>query len=251
MTRFFLGVALWFWLGPARAETLSVAAASDLVHCLEDLNRAFAETRPGIDLRTSTGASGTLFAQIRNGAPFEVFLSADVRYPRALIEADLAVADTLFVYAIGHLVVWTNTPGIDVSGGLGALTASAIRRIAIANPEHAPYGNAARAALEQAGVWSAVEGKLVFGENISQTAQFVETRNAEVGLVALSLVRAPRLQGTGTWVALPPDAHPPLEQAAVVTRRGAGRPAAAAYLEFLRSPAARAVFDRYGFQAGQ
>lgn len=247
--RFFLAAILV--ISNLQAEPLSVAAASDLVFCLEELNAVFREAHPGVALKSSTGASGSLFAQIQNGAPFDVFLSADVRYPRELIKAGLAEEKSLMIYAIGHLVVWTNTAGVDVSRGLKALTAPSVQKIAIANPEHAPYGRAAKAALEQAALWDQVKDRLVFGENIAQTAQFIETGNADAGIVALSLVMSPRLAKTGRWTPVPAEMSPRLEQAAVMTTRGRSNPAAARYLAFLASREARAVFDRYGFRVSE
>jgi molybdate transport system substrate-binding protein len=249
MMRFFLAAILV--ISSLRAEPLSVAAASDLVFCLEELNAVFREAHPGVALKSSTGASGSLFAQIQNGAPFDVFLSADIRYPRELIKAGLAEEKSLQIYAIGHLVVWTNTAGVDVSGGLKALTAPSVQKIAIANPEHAPYGRAAKAALEEAALWDKVKDRLVFGENIAQTAQFIETGNADAGIVALSLVMSPRLAKTGRWTPVPAEMSPRLEQAAVLTKRGRSNPTAARYLAFLASEEARAVFDRYGFQVSE
>src|SRR5262249_45668359 len=132
----------------------------------------------------SIGSSGNFFAQIKNGAPFDVFLSADTDFPMALAKDGLADSSSLVVYAYGRLVMWSNKPTVDVSTGFKALTQPAIKRIAIANPNVAPYGRAAKEALQRAGVWDAVKPKIVFGENISQTAQFVETGNADVGLVS-------------------------------------------------------------------
>ncbi len=251
MFRFALATIFACQFLPLRAESLSIAAASDLVYCLDELHAAFRKAHPDVDLKSTTGASGNLFAQIQNGAPFDVFLSADLTYPRALIKAGLADENSLTVYAIGHLVVWTNKATVDVSAGLSALAGEGIQRIAIANPEHAPYGRAARAALEQGKFWESLQGKLVFGENIAQTAQFVETGNADAGIVALSLVLSPRLSKVGRWTEVPVDAYPKLEQAAIVTKRGASNPRAATYREFLRSPEARKVFDRYGFRVSE
>ncbi len=232
----------------AAAPTVAVAAASDLVFCLEALHTEFRGQSPGTRLQVSTGSSGNFFAQIRHGAPYDVFLSADLRYPRELIAAGEAERDSLMLYAIGRLVLWTTQRGLDPADLRVAARHPQVRRFAIANPAHAPYGRAAREALERAGVWDAVEPKLIFGENIAQTAQFVEKGGADAGLVALSLVLAPNLQGVGRWAEVPADWHAPLEQGAVLTTRGAGNPAARAYLEFLRSPAARRIFHRYGFR---
>jgi molybdate transport system substrate-binding protein len=231
-----------------RARELSIAAASDLVFCLEELNRAFNKAHPEIVLKLITGASGNLFAQISNGAPFDVFLSADMRYPLELIKAGLASRESLTLYAIGHLVVWTASDAVDISSGIQSLTAPRIRKVAIANPEHAPYGRAAKAALAYFDAWDAVQGKLVFGENIAQAAHFVETGNADAGIVALSIVLAPSLSSKGRWIEVPNHAYSPLEQGAVVTRNGAANPAAQVYIEFLRSADARTIFDRFGFR---
>jgi molybdate transport system substrate-binding protein len=228
-------------------STLHVAAASDLVYCLEALNAAFVETERHVDLKVSTGSSGNFFAQIQHGAPYDVFLSADLRYPRALIEAGLADGDSLTLYAIGRIVLWTVTPDLRLEAGVAVVREARVKRFAIANPEHAPYGRAAREALENASAWTAAQPKLVLGENISQAAQFVHSGNADAGVVALSLVLSPRLRGVGRYAEIPASAHRPLEQGAVLTRKGAANAVAGRYLAFLRSPEARAIFDRYGF----
>jgi len=230
-----------------QSQSLTIAAASDLAYCMDDLNAEFRRQHPDADLKTTTGASGNFFAQIKAGAPFDVFLSADIAYPRELIKAGLADEASLLRYATGHLALWTAREGVDLSAGLPALASPTIRRIAIANPDTAPYGRAARAALRSAGMWNAVQDRLVFGENIAQTAQFVQSGNADVGLVSLSLLKAPKMAGIGHHVAVPEALHPPLEQAGVITHLGRDNPLASAYLRFLASPAARAVFDRYGF----
>ena len=232
-------------------QSVSVAAAADLVYCLEELNATFQKAHPEIELKSSTGASGNFFAQIKNGAPFDVFLSADVNYPKELIKAGLADEKSLQLYAIGHLVVWTTLDIVDVSKGVASLSAPTLGKVAIANPEHAPYGRAAKAAIEHAKLWDAIKDKVVYGENIAQTAQFVETGNADAGIVALSLVLSPKLTKKGKWTEVPESDYPTLEQAAVLTKKGANNPAAGQYLEFLRTPEARAVFDRYGFRLPQ
>jgi molybdate transport system substrate-binding protein len=230
------------------AGELSIAAASDLVFCLEDLNKAFGKAHPGITLKSTTGASGNIFAQISNGAPFDVYLSADMRYPRELIKAGLADEKSLVLYAIGHLVVLTASDAIDITAGLNSLTSDAIRKVAIANPEHAPYGRAAKAVLEHAHLWDELKKKIVFGENIAQTAQFIETGNADAGIVALSIVLAPGLKTKGHWIEIPEHTYPRLEQGAVVTKTGTSNPAAAIYIEFLGTAEARTIFDRFGFR---
>jgi len=231
----------------APGQALYIAAAADLTLCLQDLDAVFARTHPEIELKATTGSSGNFLAQIRNGAPFDVFLSADMSYPRQLVQDGQADESTLTLYAIGHLVLWSTNPAVDVNQGLTVLKGDAVKKFAIANPDVAPYGRAARAALEKAGLWDALQPRLVRGENIAQTAQFVQSGNVDAGIVALSLVMAPKVAGTGRFWRIPEDQYPLLEQGAVVTAKGGANPAARAYIEFLRSPEARAVFDKYGF----
>ncbi len=240
--------ALGFVASGQGAERVSIAAASDLVFCLEALHAEFIKAEPGTVMQVATGSSGNFHAQIRNGAPYDVFLSADLRYPRALITAGAADESSLTLYAIGRIVVWTLRPDLDLESLASIVRNPLVRRFAIANPDHAPYGLAAHQALEASGLLNEVRPRLVLGENISQTAQFVQTGNADAGIVAMSLVLAPALAGQGRWMELPADLHAPLEQGAVLTTRGAANPAARRYLEFLRSPAARAIFERYGFR---
>ena len=232
--------------GTARAE-VHVAAASDLVYCMQDLNAEFRKERSDIDVVVSVGSSGTFYAQIRNGAPFDLFLAADMEFPRRLIDEGVAEKNSLTPYAIGRIVLWSTRADLDLRRGLAVLTDKTISRIAIANPEHAPYGRAAKAAMEKAGVWNTVQPKVVFGENISQARQFVQTGNADIGIIALSLVMAPVVQGIGQYALIPEDAHPRLEQGAVLTVRGAKNSEAQAYMTFLRSLQARAIFEKYGF----
>ncbi|MEK8089093.1 molybdate ABC transporter substrate-binding protein [Thermithiobacillus plumbiphilus] len=229
------------------AEQLTVAAASDLQFVLAELNQAFTRAHPGVNIKVSTGSSGNFFAQISQGAPFDLFLSADVKYPKSLVDKGQALPDSLMPYAVGRLALWTMNPRLDPAQGLSMLRNPAVRRIAIANPAHAPYGRAAREALSEAGLLPALQGKLVMGENISQTAQFVQSGNADAGIVALSLLRSPKLQGQGRYWLIPADSYTPLEQAAVITRYGAKNPVAREYMAFLKSPAARQVFIRNGF----
>ncbi len=234
--------------GQETRPPLAIAAAADLVYCLAELNREFLRQHPDAELQVMTGSSGNFSTQIQHGAPFDVFLSADVAFPRNLVKDGFAEGDTLTIYAVGRIVLWTTRDGIDVARGLAIVNDSAVKKFAIANPDHAPYGRAAKAALEHAGLWAKAGAKLVLGENIAQTAQFVQTGNAEAGVVALSLVLSPALAKVGKWVEIPVDSYPRLEQAAIVTAHGAKNPLAASYLAFLRTSEARAIFDRYGFQ---
>ena len=235
---------------PARAETVSIAAAADLAYCLDDMNAAFRKAHPDADLKVASGSSGNFATQIKNGAPFDVFLSADVSFPRDLVKAGLADEASLTTYATGKIVLWTTHPEtIDVTKGLAVLKdPGSVKKLAVANPDHAPYGRAAKEALQHDKLWDAVQSRIVLGENIAQTAQFVETGNAEAGIVALSLVLSPKLAKLGKWQEIPADDYARLEQAVVLTKQGAGNTLARAYLEFLRSTEARAIFDHYGFR---
>ncbi len=234
------------------SEELTIAAAADLTYCLQDLNVAFRQSHPEATLKVSTGSSGNFFAEIKNGAPFDIFLSADMNYPRELVKAGLAEDTNLVQYAVGRIVLWTTADKVDVSRGLAVLRdGQAIKKIAIANPEHAPYGRAAKAALEHEKLWEEVQSRIVIGENIAQAAQFVETGNADAGIIALSLVMSPKLEKVGRYFEIPADSYPPLEQGAILTKMGATKPLAKAYLDFLRSPDARKIFDRYGFRLTQ
>jgi molybdate transport system substrate-binding protein len=232
---------------PALAAPLLVAAASDLSYCIDDIASAFRKEAPEAEIKISTGASGNFFAQIRNGAPFDVFLSADVDYPAQLARLGAADGKTLTRYAIGRLVLWSPDPTVDLGQGLALLRDPRIARIAIANPATAPYGRAAKAALERDGLWEALQAKLVIGENIAQAAQFVQTGNAQAGLISLASLRSPRLAGAGRYVLVSDTGLAPIEQAAIVTKQGAGNPLAARFVRFLESPAARAIFERNGF----
>lgn len=248
MKKVWATLLLGLWVhGAMAAESLTIAAAADLANCLDALSAAFRQTYPDAELKTTTGASGSFFAQIKNGAPFDVFLSADMNYPRELVKAGLADEASLTRYATGHIVLWTLSSTLAVEKGLDALASANVGRVAIANPDVAPYGRAARAALQAAGLWDSVQSKLVFGENIGQTAQFVRSGNVDAGIVALSFVKAPGAAGLGRYYEIPEQLYPTLEQGAVIPHHGQDNPLAQAYIAFLRSPAARVVFDRYGF----
>ena len=236
---------------PVRAaETVSIAAAADLVYCLDDMNAAFKKAHPDADLKVSSGSSGKFTTEIKQGAPYEVFMSADIGFPKDLIKAGQADEKSLTTYAFGRLVFWTAHPEtVDVTKGLEVLRKDEpVKKLAIANPDHAPYGLAAKQALEHDKLWDGVQSRLVMGDNISQTAQFVATGNADAGIVALSLVITGKLAKVGKWTEIPADKYAPLEQAVVLTKKGTENPLAKAYLEFLRTPEARKIFDNYGFR---
>lgn len=223
---------------------LRVAAASDLRLALEDIATAFRASRPGVAIEPVYGSSGTFFAQIREGAPFDLFLSADVDYARRLQGEGLSEAP--ISYATGRLALVVNKDtGLDPAGFGDLLRGPAIRRLAIANPAHAPYGRAAEAALQTWKVRDAIATRLVLGDSVSQAVQFVDTGAAQAGLVALSLVKN---RTRDLAIALVPEsAHPPIEQAGVVLKRTRNLEAARAFQAFLLSESGRAILLRYGF----
>jgi molybdate transport system substrate-binding protein len=233
---------------PAVAQDVTVAAASDLQVALPELVLRF-ERATGFRVRSIFGSSGNISTQIQNGAPYDVFLSADIEYPRHLVEQKLATRDALAPYARGRLVLWTrNDSKVDLKQGLKGLSAETVRRIAIANPEHAPYGRAAVAALQHEGVYDRVRGRLVLGENISQTAQFAESGNVDVGIIALSLALGPALRAEGRYVEIPAAFHPPIEQAAVWLMRAKNPAAARQFVQFLQQPASAEYLKQMGFE---
>lgn len=225
-----------------------VAAASDLNPALKEIAAAF-EQETGKRIRITFGASGTLYAQIRNGAPFDVFMSANVDYAQRLIDGGWAEPELLALYAEGRLVLWTRKDsGIDVrSLGLPAVADPRVQKVAIANPAHAPYGVAAEAALRSAHLYDVASKKLVIGENVAQTAQFAHSGNAELAIVGLSAALSPEMQPHGAYYVVPQGLYPPLRQAAVLTKGRWRNVPATRFLSFLRSEKARAIFVRYGF----
>ena len=248
MKKLLILLLAWTLAGPALARPLLVAAASDLGYCIDELVAAYRKTALDVEPKVSLGASGNFFAQIRNGAPFEVFLSADMDYPRQLGKLGAADGATLVPYAIGRIALWSLDPQLDPSRGLAALVADArVKRVAIANPVTAPYGRAAKAALVRDGLWDKVQAKLVIGENIAQTAQFVQTGNAQIGLISFATLHATKLKGVGRYALVPSTGLSPIEQGAIVTGAGAGNPHAAGFVRFLASPEARAILARNGF----
>ena len=226
-----------------------MAAASDLQAVLPTLAARF-EQQTGVSVRLTLGSSGNFFSQLQNGAPFDVFLSADLDYPERLIAAGLGLRDSLYAYATGRIVVWARKDtGLDLRRGLQALTDPRVRRIAIANPAHAPYGRAAVAALRHERLYDAVKSQFVLGENISQTAQFVQSGNAEAGILALSLALAPALKRSGVYIEIPATFHPPIRQGAVVLTASRHQASARQFLEFMKRPDIAQLLRDSGFGA--
>lgn len=232
----------------AAPVTLTIAAASSLKLPVEEAARAFEAGTPGAKVAVTLGASGAFFAQIRQGAPFDLFLSADRDYPRKLIDAGLAAPGGDVVYGVGRLVAWVpkGSP-LDLDRrGLAALADPAVRRLAIANPAVAPWGRAAEAALKSAGILDAVRDRLVLGQSVAQAAQFASTGAADAALLPVSLTLAPGL-GEGRTLAIPQSAYPPQEQSAVVVAASPRGDLARAFLALLTGPKGRAILERYGY----
>lgn len=226
---------------PVLSGELRIAAASDLKFALDELVREFGSK----EIKVTYGSSGNFFAQLQNRAPFDLYFSADVAYPRKLVEAGLGLDTNVFVYGIGRIVLWS--PKADVSKGFAALTNATVRKVAIANPKHAPYGMAAVAAMKSLGVYDAVEPKLVLGENIAQAAQFVESGAADVGIIALSLALAPQMKNAGEFCEIPLDAYPKMEQGGIILKWTKDAEAARAFRDFVTRPRGREVLRRFGF----
>jgi molybdate transport system substrate-binding protein len=231
----------------AQEQNLRVAAAADLKYAMEELSAEFA-SKMGMKVDVTTGSSGNIFAQIQSGAPFDLFFSADMDYPKKLEAAGLAEPGTLSLYAFGRIVIWAPAgAAIDLSNQeWNALADAGVRKIAIANPMLAPYGRAAIAALQKAGIYERVKAKLVYGEDISQAAQFVQSGNAQAGIIALSLTRSPGMKEGKMWV-IPAGMHPQIEQGVVMLKNAKNKTAARAFLDFVKSAAGKAILEKHGF----
>lgn len=231
-------------------KVLKIAAASDLQFALNEIISHFKSA----ELSVTYGSSGNLAAQFMQKAPFDLFLSADSSYSKKLVEEGLALSKDEFFYAVGRIGLWMpNTSTIDMSKGMAILLDSAVRKIAIANPAHAPYGKAAIAALKSARVagvpdlYEAVKNKLVFAENIGQAAQFVQSGAAQVGILAMGLIMAPQMKQTGKYWIVPQSTYPRMDQAGVILKATKDRQEADEFKEFLLSPEAQTILESYGF----
>ena len=235
--------------GSLEAQTLRIAAASDLRWVLEDVRTVFQKEHPSVRITMTYGSSGNFYSQLLNKAPFDLFLSADVNYPENLVRQGLGVKDSLFVYGIGRVVLWVpNASPIAVEKlGLAALKQPSVKKIALANPRHAPYGRAAEAALRKAGLWDGLQDKLVLGENISQTAQFTQTGAADIGFIALSLVSAGPLKDQGRWWMIPQEDHPLMEQGGVILAWAQDPVVARAFRDFMLSAKGSEILKKHGF----
>jgi molybdate transport system substrate-binding protein len=227
---------------------LTVAAAADLSSALQAVADNY-QKKTGVTLKLSFGASGALTQQIQNGAPFDVFFSADMDYPRQLVSAGIADSASLYQYAIGRLVMWVPADSpVDLEHkGMNVLLDPSVKKIAIANPQHAPYGRAAVAALKHAGLYDQISDRLVLGENVSQAAQFAESGNAQVGFVALAHAMAPAMQGKGRYWEVPADYYPALAQGVVVISESPHKKEAADFVEYIKTKEVGILLQMYGF----
>src|SRR5882724_3460232 len=229
------------------AEEITVAAAADLQFALKDVSTRF-EKQTGNKVNLIFGSSGNFFSQIQNGAPFDVFFSADLDYPRKLEAAGQAEPNTLYQYATGKVVLWVRTDSkLDLSKGLAVLLDPSINKISIANPAHAPYGRAAMAALDHEKLSERLKDKFVLGENVSQAAQFIDSGSAEVGIIAMSLAVAPAMKEKGRYVEIPAEFYPPLQQGCVVLASSKKKVTALAFVEFLKKPEIADLLKTFGF----
>jgi molybdate transport system substrate-binding protein len=228
---------------------LTVAAAADLQFALPEVIREFHAANQGTEVSVVYGSSGNFYSQIRNGAPFDVFLSADANYPRQLAAGGFAAPGSLFSYAAGQIALWVPVRSpLDVEHrGIRVLEDASVKHVAIANPQHAPYGRAAEAALRSLGVYDAVAPKIVMGENIAQTLEFVQSGAADAGIVALSLALAPSVRAQGRYWEIPPSAYPRIEQAGAILARARGSKTAARFREFLLSAKGKQILRGFGF----
>lgn len=233
---------------PVCAGQITVAAAADLNYAMKDLAAQF-QQKTGNKIALSFGSSGNIYSQIQSDAPYDVFFSADAEYPKKLADAGKIDKASLRTYALGHLVLWIpNSSQLDLQQlKMDVLLQPSVQKIAIANPEHAPYGRAAVAALEHFQLKGLVSEKFVLGENVSQAAQFVESGNAQAGLIAESLALSPPMKRAGRFWEVPPDSYPEIQQAAGILASSKHKQAAQAFLDFVTSAEGAKILQRYGF----
>jgi molybdate transport system substrate-binding protein len=246
MKRFFLFLVLFFLsVTPTLAEQAMVAVAANFVPPFREVAMEF-EKATGHNVQVASGSSGNFYTQIKNGAPFDVFFSADNERPKLLEDEGLGVKGSRFTYAIGRLVLWSPDP--DLVKGEDTLLSGKFKHLAIANPKTAPYGVAAMQTMQKLGIWETVQPRIVLGENLGQTMGFIESGNAELGFLALSQVMDPKIKGKGGRWDVPVNMHEPIQQDVVLLTKGKDNPAAKALMEFMGGPQAIAIIERYGYE---
>jgi len=240
-------IAAGFLSQLCNAQELTVAAAADLQFAMQDVTARF-QKETGKAVKVIYGSSGNFFQQIQNGAPFDILFSANLDFAKKLEAAGLAEPGSYYQYARGKIVLWVpNDSKIDLTSGMKALLDPSVKKIAVANPQHAPYGQAAVAAMEKENIYERLKDKLVLGENISQTASFVVSGGADVGIVALSLALSPNMKDKGRYTEVPPSEYPPIEQACVILGSSKSKDTARQFLSFIKAPAIGDVLRSYGF----
>jgi molybdate transport system substrate-binding protein len=234
-----------------RAQEITVAAAADLQFAMQDVGARF-QKETGKTVKLTYGSSGNFFQQIQNGAPFDMFFSANLDYAKKLESAGLTMPGSYYQYAKGKIVIWIrNDSKLDLSSGMQTLLDPSVTKIAVANPEHAPYGQAAVAAMQNDKIYEKVKDKFVLGENISQTASFVVSGAADVGIVALALALSPNMKDKGRYVEIPTIEYPPIEQACVILASSKNKETAGQFLSFVKTTAIADVLRSYGFDVAK
>ena len=241
----FLFVVVTLAVAPAFAEQVLVAVAANFVPPFREIAIEFERTT-GHNVQVAAGSSGNFYSQIKNGAPFDVFFSADNERPKLLGEEGFGVKDSRFTYAIGRLVLWS--PNADLIKGEETLRFKQYKRLAMANPKTAPYGVAAMEAMQKLELWEGIQSQIVMGESLGQTMGFIESGNAQLGFVALSQVMDPKIKGKGSRWDVPTNLHEPIKQDVILLTKGKNNPAAKALMEFIGSPQAKAIIERYGYE---
>jgi molybdate transport system substrate-binding protein len=233
------------------AQEIAVAAAADLQFAMQDVAARF-QKETGKTVKLTYGSSGNFFQQIQNGAPFDMFFSANLDYAKKLESAGLTVPGSYYEYAKGKIVIWVrNDSKLGLSSGMQVLLDPSVKKIAVANPEHAPYGQAAVAAMQNDKIYERLKDKFVLGENISQTASFVVAGAADVGIVALSLALSPNMKDKGRYVEIPAVEYPPIEQACVILLSSKNKETARQFLSFVKTAAIGDVLRSYGFDVAK
>lgn len=227
-----------------QAQIVKIAAAADLRFAMDEVVKQYKTTNPQADIEVIYGSSGNAFTQISNGAPYDLYFSADILYPQKLKEAGLTLTEPK-LYAIGRIVLWSSN--LDVSKGILGLTEIPNAKIAIANPDHAPYGKRAVESMQFYKIYDKLKPQLIYGENISQTAQFCITGNADIGILALSLVLAPSMSDKGKYVLIDEKSHEPLKQGFVVLKQAKDNKTAFAFANYIETKPARDILEKYGF----
>lgn len=245
MKRILLSIVIVLTSISLSAQKVVVAAAADLRYAMDEVVAAYKKHNPKSDIKVTYGSSGNAYQQIINGAPYDIFFSADIMYPQKLAEQGLTASKPK-LYAIGFIVLWSSQ--IDVSSGMSSLNDPKLRKLAIANPDHAPYGKRAQESLLHYKMYDKLKDKIIMGENIAQAAQFAQTGNAQIGILALSVVMSPNMKNQGKYYLIDTESYSPLEQAYVIIKKPKMNTEAYKFAKFVALPEARDIFKNYGFK---